>query len=317
VKSLPVLIIAYARHQNIIKLVRQIAGRLTSQIYLSIDGPKNLKIARIQESMISEVEFIAKEQKVNISIWWRDRNLGVGASVPTAIDWLFSRENAGVIIEDDLELEDDFFKFVHANIHLVNDSSQIALVSGSRFLPSTKPPTTLFSKYPMIWGWATTKIRWNQLKEAYFEPLNFPPLFPKNSAEGFWSVGCYRARVGQIDTWDLPLVVKMIEMGWFCLVPPTNLITNIGVDSFASHTKKLEFPIGIGRDKLPEQYEVDLLNLKRLASEYDSFMNEAIYKIRVRHMFSPLKLWLRSHIFKNFSENLLADRLKRVDLPSL
>jgi hypothetical protein len=167
----------------------------------------------------------------------------------------------------------------------------------------------------MIWGWATTKEGWSKLRSAYFEPLNFPTLLPNSSVRGYWSVGSYRARVGLIDTWDLPLVEKMIKERWFCLIPPANLITNNGVDSHASHTKKQEFPIGYSRQKLTETYELDLLNMAKIANRYDTFLNKSIYKIRFKHFFSPIKLWLMR---RNFNENLqssLAYRIQTNELP--
>lgn len=316
-KSFPVLILAYARDENVIALIDQITEQNTSHVYLSVDGAKNSKIATAQNRMISKSQEIVRRRGLKLSVWHRLSNLGVGASVPRGIDWFFSREDAGIILEDDLLVENDFFAYVTKSMDILENSKSITMICGSRFIPEGIPPTALLSSYPMIWGWATTKKKWQALRQVYYEDQIFPSLFPRSPEQGYWSVGEYRAKVGLVDTWDIPLVAKMKREGWFSLIPPTNLVTNIGVDQFAAHTRVQEFPIGHATKPLPEEFTFPVAGLDISAEAYDNFLNSKVFKIRKRHLLAPLKLLLSTKWKQRNESQELKHRIETSLLPEI
>lgn len=313
--ALPALILGYSRNVNVTSLINQIAGRLTDKIYLSVDGAKDSATRVIQEKMVVECKDIASRAGAKLIVWHRKVNLGVGVAVPRGIDWFFANEPAGVIIEDDLEISDDFFKFVSQNIKLVDVSSSISMLSGSRFFGEFLTGSAVFSKYPMIWGWATNRSCWSLLRLAYSENPKFPRLLPRTSKEGFWSTGSFKANTGIIDTWDLPLVDMMNVTNQYCLLPPTNLVTNVGVDEFAVHTRSKVFPIGAARETLPDSYKLEISYMEEIADGYDSLMDEQVYGIRARHLLSPIKLRFESNMKRRRKVKSLRNRIESVPLP--
>ena len=52
----------------------------------------------------------------------------------------------------------------------------------------------------------------------------------------YWLEGARRAYQGYVDVWDTALVALINSGPFFTLLPPTNLISNIGNDSVATHT---------------------------------------------------------------------------------
>ena len=61
---------------------------------------------------------------------YRDTNLGCGLAVSTAIDWFFSYEEEGIILEDDCLPSDSFFHFCDFMLDYHRNDQNIFLIGG-------------------------------------------------------------------------------------------------------------------------------------------------------------------------------------------
>ena len=120
------------------------------------------------------------------------------------------------------------------------------MISGSNFQNGTArgEGSYYFSRYCSIWGWAGWRRAW---QDYDVDLKNWP-----SKRDSFWLQSQFRSpkeiecwhQIFQsvfekkIDTWDYQWLYTNIDQGRFTIVPNKNLISNIGFDLRATHTKK-------------------------------------------------------------------------------
>jgi hypothetical protein len=285
-QSLPVLVIGYARKSTLIGLIEVATSSRVSAIYISIDGPKNDLVKPIQDDILETLALYQKKSSIPIRILRRNENLGAGAAVVAAVDWFFNLEEEGVVLEDDLVVDQSFFQYVTEVLPKVRSASRILSVSGTRLLPSTELQPSLTS-YPLAWGWATTREKWFVMRSLIFRRSS--PLRNYDSVKEwmFWKTGKRRALNSYIEAWDIPLAEGMISANYLTLVPPVNLVSNVGFDNLATHTITPEWPLNLPRHQnCPDPTTLNLEESVRFAN--DQFMRSEVYDISHRHVISGM-----------------------------
>jgi hypothetical protein len=293
--NLPTLIIGFSRFEGVRRLVNSCADAGVKKIYISLDGHTNKKVEGVQKEIL---EFVNDFQEVHpelaITVKVQGNNLGVGANVIKSIDWFFSLEEKGIILEDDLELSQAFFDFLSLGVDYIHDFDEILLVSGTNvFKVDGNPDGVEFSTYPMIWGWGTWGCKWQHMRHLILNgkvQRNRLDVFSKTT--NFWSVGARRVRNGLVDTWDIPLAAAMHFRREKCLIPAVNLVSNVGFDSQSTHTREAIFPLGLGTrdDYFPpfnfaEKLETELRSR-------DNKMEREVFGISQRHLLLPIWAFL-------------------------
>lgn len=316
--SYPALIITFAREDGLERLVMAALNAGVEKFYIAIDGCRNDLHRESQLRMHSFLENVRKVEKVDIQIWQREENLGAAVGVLTAINWFFRNEEAGLILEDDLIPSVDFFKFVNLALDCYRNDPEVWLVAGSRMNPESELSSiSEWSHYPMIWGWATWASKWNEMSAKLIEidKLRFQKFFSKRM--NFWRAGASRAQRGLVDAWDIPLAYAQIKERKLTVIPPVNLVTNVGFDSNASHTLDsvfpLNHPVGTLRSDFKLSDSIDHDNAKN----YDHILEKKLFKIRFHHSFlslyGPLLDCLKS---KKVRRGHLKARLDQVVFPN-
>ncbi len=291
--SLPCVILGYSRFESLIKLVQQADRIGFSPIYISVDGPSSHEVSEIQDQIKLGVEAVSLSTKSKIVTNFHEANLGVAGGIISGIDWFFSIENFGAILEDDLELSDDFYRYIEFGRTYLENNNKCLLVSGCRF--SSTSNSLALTNYPLIWGWATSRSNWNRMRSGLLaKPRRKLSL---NSRQNYWNVGSRRVHDGLIDTWDIPLASFMLEENFLCLLPPVNLTTNVGFDMHAAHTKSFSFPLGLPHSSLPDA-EFDFLGLQEEAEIENNFLDKNVYNIVFKHRFLSIYYWLQKPFVK-------------------
>jgi hypothetical protein len=284
--SLPVLVIGYARHRTLIELIKTILENQPTKVYIALDGPTDDSVLEKQTVIVEEIDALSKETAIEIQLNHRRANLGSGAGVISAIDWFFSNEKAGIILEDDLEVDSFFFKYMNEVTPFLEKDASVLMASGTRF-DETVDDTTSLCSYPIVWGWATNHEKWHVMRKLIFETSGTYGNHIRLSERFYWNTGKRRALKSQIDAWDVPLAAGMRKKEFFCLVPPFNLVTNIGFDSMATHTTEAIWPLGLHRHSnifAP----IIISNSHQKREENDLLMRKEIFRISTRHIFTSL-----------------------------
>jgi hypothetical protein len=253
----------------------------------------------------------------SIYVWQRRKNLGIAISVISAIDWFFSFEEEGIILEDDLIFDDSFTSFCQLALAQYRNRKEIFLISGNQFNSSaTDANSACFSSYPQTWGWATWRDRWIEYRQIFNQSK--VPLSPLSLDRNlnFWSIGTNRVLAGDVDTWDIPLGLHMKINCLYQVQPPKNLVRNIGDDAHATHTSQLPSYV-----KSLHHLDMQLINLPNQISPKElemnnRFLEQTIFRIRMRHSFLPLKVFLIKFLTNCPPENSLSKRLAALALPS-
>lgn len=280
--SLPVLIVGYSRVESLLSLVEAAIKSNAKSVYVALDGSRSVDTSIKQSQIIESLQNLRNETGTEIQIMQRKDNLGSGAGVINAINWFFSKEETGVILEDDLVVENSFFSYMNQVVSLMDSDPDILLASGTR-LRDSKSQTSSICSYPVVWGWATSREKWKVMTTLIFKEIN---RFESNislSERVFWRTGKRRALKSQIDAWDIPLSAGMREKGYFSLVPPVNLVSNVGFDDVASHTTTPSWPLQLRLDsQLPPQIEIDRSSAELSAN--DELMRRRIFKISTKNI---------------------------------
>lgn len=313
--SLPVLIICYKRVANVRELLRSACEQGVSRVYLAIDGSKDNN-SSVSDLIEYESRQIAQEFNVDLRIWKRETNLGPAVSVISAIDWLFSTENAGIILEDDLVISSQLLQYFEVMTRRFESNQDVMMLSGTQFVNWRNFENFQWTSYPVIWGWATWSDRWKSYRDqlSHLELVNVK----KMGKEGrFWKTGLRRCASGIQDAWDIPLAVSQLNSGKKTILPPVNLISNHGADEFAGNTVVDAWPLGMEIHKLSDEYLRLDLQIKDPESSLDELVRSEVYNLNSLKVLPPFlsrvvdyfRFPVRSRRFS------LSDRLSAVSLP--
>lgn len=311
----PCLIIAFSRTAGIERLLASLNPSEISELFVVIDGPTSPTVESVQTEIRSILELYSTRNSLALKIWQRTENLGVAKGIISAIDWFFSFVDYGVILEDDLEVGKDFFKFAAENRDLLDSFDDLLLISGNQFHQNYRSSSNLnWTNYPLIWGWATTRKKWNEMRLGILDiTLDLKTgIFSK--VTNFWRVGALRVRALEVDTWDIPLANYMLSHKKLCLTPNVNLVSNRGVDEFAAHTTTNHFPLNLPIDTLNSLVVSDFPN-ERDVELCNNFLEKSVFKIKTRHRFVYCYFLISNHFRPTRNCKGLSQALSRVEIP--
>ena len=285
----PVLIISYSRPNGVRNLIESCINNGVSDVYVAIDGPKMGSDGSLQNKILQVVTSFSDVKDLNIRILQRQKNLGVGVGVITAIDWFFSHENFGHILEDDLKVDSGFFDFSREALTKFIDDRNVFLISGTEITgDNTISNSAHWCNYPMIWGWSTWADRWILMRQRLLErkKTKFPLL--SSAKHNFWAIGANRVLDGKVDTWDTPLAAEFFANRWMCLIPPRNLVSNLGNDENASHTFDGSHGLNLPIAKLTGTVDFDERFNVSDVKNYNEQLERFVFKIQKKHALLPI-----------------------------
>jgi hypothetical protein len=310
--NIPVLVIAYNRPFLLEKLLSHLNYLEVTKIYVALDGPKNQKDSVLCAQALNIVKVY--KDKFEIKVLYRDYNLGCCLGVISALDWFFSQENFGSVIEDDCIPDPSFFKL----LSVFNENTSQAPLSRLGIFTAHNPFDHNFrgelSNTVLIHGWATHSSVWKKIRKNYFTP-KLPSVMNKlgetrNLREAlYWWSNSTRAKLGIIDTWDGIFNDQVWRLGIKTLIPESNMVKNLGFGPFATHTKD------------NSQSNQVLLDKEILSNgELNFLLNKYYFKIKHRHIFTSLIRvlidLLRFHKPKQFEKLLRYDlSVRKTELP--
>ncbi len=233
------------------------------KVYIAIDGPKANQVDQKNVAEVLEVAKKARKQAprgCEVIISSSESNLGCKRGVLKAVDWFFSKEPEGIIIEDDCVPEPSFFQFCDELLVRYRDDQRVGLICGSNPMVSTPVKDSyIFSNQTIIWGWAAWRRSWRDteaVRKIESKLLENPQLntflLKKTSAKHLATFS--KVLDNKIDTWDYIWYFTTLLSNRLAIVPQHNAVTNIGFGDRATHThlrttqaelptRPIEFPL--------------------------------------------------------------------------
>lgn len=237
-----ILILAYARPITLEKIIEICIDSNAKEIFVVVDGPKNFEKIKTNQAEIFKILDHFKSKYKNLSVVKFTKNYGCSATLLASCDWVFSKVEKLIILEDDCVPTSDLFDFAEDTFEIIMNRADIWLGCGSQFYRSSVViDKNQLSSYPLNWGWFTTREKWlyitEQIKLLSDQKIKIKHLKYGNFIErNFWESAVRRAVIGHTDVWDSLLLILMRARGAKSVLPPLSLITNVGDDEYAVNT---------------------------------------------------------------------------------
>lgn len=244
-----VLLIGFNRPDLLAGVIDQVRTVRPPRVYLAVDGPRperENEAARVQacRDLAATLDWGCE-----VHTLFRERNLGCGRGVSSAISWFFQHEERGIILEDDIHADPSFFGFASELLDRYQDEERVFAISGTNFVPPEHISGTgayRFSRVPVVWGWASWRSSWERYSFDIAGWQEHLPLRKAWHAMGaragsfaFWSANFHMMSRHLVDTWDLQLVFAAMADGAFTATPNVNLVDNVGFRHDATHTVRV------------------------------------------------------------------------------
>lgn len=305
------LVISYRRPEFTFELLNSLPE--DREIYIVCDG---LKDESHRKDWLRNRKVVKEFQssKPSVSVHLRQKNLGGKDGVPDAVDWSLQVQDAIIVLEDDCRPHNLFYDF--CDFHLMQPHTHdLAFISGNNFITNKNYfQQPIYSKFPHCWGWATSKASWTKHR-------------PHRNKSGTWKLKYGNTTRHQINSikkcvdtmqltdaiskrfwlmtfsqlisetkyhWDYCYTLNMWMSGTFALLPPINLVTNIGDDHRSLNTNSKAKSLHIDNAVSPN--EVSYLFKNQGLDGYDPDFDRQISNFiwpkwkMLYHMSGPLKL---------------------------
>lgn len=249
----PVLFIVFNRPATTRTVFEAIRNARPARLYVAADGPrvgktKDTELCGQVRCLATEVDWPCEVQTL-----FQERNLGCKIGATSAIDWFFSHESEGIILEDDIVPLPSFFPYCDELLERYRHDEDIGMICGSNLISKRHTPkeSYFFSKIPNMWGWASWRRVWKRYDMAMkdwprwrVEEQDYN-LFTEYTwgawqwrlwIKGHWHRAFDSLFKGMIDTWDYQWVFMVWKFKMLSILPKHNLIQNIGFGQGATHT---------------------------------------------------------------------------------
>jgi len=214
--------------------------------------PKKLLVVADGPRFTEEIEKCQKARAVIEKVDWdcevltnfSETNMGCKRRVSSGLDWVFSQVEEAIILEDDCLPAPSFFNFCQVLLEKYRHDERIMMISGDNFQAgqSRTDYSYYFSKYSHIWGWASWRRAWQhydvEMKTwSEYKKLGLIRSFCDDSyEEKYWTDIFDGVFKGAVNTWDYQWLYTCWSQNGLSIIPNSNLVSNIGFGSDATHT---------------------------------------------------------------------------------
>lgn len=214
--------------------------------------PKKLLVVADGPRFPEEAEKCEKARAVINRVDWdcevltnfSDKNLGCKRRVSSGLDWVFSKVEEAIILEDDCLPDPSFFNFCQVLLERYRHDERVMHISGDNFQDGQirTEYSYYFSKYSHVWGWASWRRAWQHYDVdiktwPQYKKLGIISSICDNPYEQkYWSDIFDRLFEDTINTWDYQWLYACWSQNGLSILPNSNLVSNIGFSSDGTHT---------------------------------------------------------------------------------
>ena len=246
--DVPILLMVFNRPDVTTQAFQAIRNIRPKKLFVACDGPRRGNTT--DASRVAEVKKIVQnvDWECECEYLFHDNNLGCGKGPASAIDWLFSKVESGIILEDDCLPTPSFFIFCREMILKYWNNDQIMAIAGTNVTRGIDYKTDyVFSNFPIMWGWATWRRAWSKydfrmnqwpdvrkrksLSRGLFDRWKLHPVYIELFDKTHENI-----QSKKIDVWDHQWIFCHWINGGLTVTTCKNLVRNIGFDENATHT---------------------------------------------------------------------------------
>ncbi|MBC7510214.1 MAG: hypothetical protein H7320_15940 [Ferruginibacter sp.] len=254
----PVLLIAFNRPGSTAKVLNAIKVAAPKELYIACDGPRNGNMADIEKC--NDVKIILQNIDWDCTVHrlYHTENLGCSFGPRKAFDWFFTHVESGIILEDDCLPSTDFFHYCSTLLDYYLENTAILNICGSNMGANQGGADGyFFSRFMNMSGWATWRRSaqavdynfedWKKEKRPLYKAYK---LLRQNvfDTDIHW-YKYWRSKFNKtihdevVSWWDWQWIFYQLSNKKLSIIPNRNLVTNIGFNEEATHTKEPENPL--------------------------------------------------------------------------
>jgi hypothetical protein len=242
--STPVVFIIFSRPEVTAKVFEAIRQAQPKQLFVIADGPRADKPGEWEKCVQTREIVDRVDWDCEVFKRYSEINLGCGMNISQGISWVFDRVESAIILEDDCLPHPDFFTFCEHLLHEYRDDNRIVHISGNHHLLAYKRRleySYYYSRYPLIWGWATWRRAWKNFDFKMEHWLDFveggwlEKFLDDRRAVYVWDRNLKDIPTNQ-HTWDYQWMFSCWTQSGLAIHPQVNLVSNIGFGNLATHT---------------------------------------------------------------------------------
>ena len=241
----PVILIIYKKSETTEKVINVLRQVKPPKLLVIADGPKQNQPEDFDKCMQARAIIDKVDWDCEVIKNYSDTNLRGPWRVSSGLDWAFSIVEEAIILEDDCIPDLTFFRFCEELLEKYKGEEQVMMICGDnahRYKP-TEDYSYYFSRYTLIWGWATWRRAWKLFDFTL-------KIWPNKKDEDWLYTKLQDPRVvehwsnkfqGNYDGnkhWDNAWMFSVWVNNGLCIHPAANLVSNIGFGADATHTKR-------------------------------------------------------------------------------
>lgn len=245
VLATPVAMTVFNRPRTTARVFQKVAAARPKQLLIVADGPRpgNRQDAELCAQVLDIVTQVDWDCEV---IQNASRiNMGCRRRMSSGLDWVFENVDRAIILEDDCVPDPTFFRFCQELLNRFEDDKRVMSVTGTNLIGNNLegPWSYLFSRYANVWGWATWRRSWQYYDVDMSQWPSFRDfgglrdLFDDGRMVRNWRRSTEAVYQGRVDTWDAQWGFACWIQSGLTVVPGVNLISNVGFDRDATHTR--------------------------------------------------------------------------------
>jgi len=224
------------------KVFEAITRARPERLFVIADGPRNEEERPLCEAARRITEKV--DWPCEVSRNYSETNLGCKVRVSSGLSWVFDHVEEAIILEDDCLPDPSFFRYCTELLERYRFDGRVGHIGANCFLakPSRGGTSYRFSRYAMIWGWATwrrawklydvTLSQWPELRKGRWDQDMLPTLEEAAYLAAWWD----DLHANNEDNWDGQWIFNCLVNNLLCIQPEVNLVTNIGFRHDGTHT---------------------------------------------------------------------------------
>ena len=306
--STPVVFVIFNRSDTTAKVFERIRQAKPPKLLVIADGPRADRPDDVEKCAAARAVIDSVDWECEVIPNYALDNMGLRRRVSSGLTWAFEIVDQAIILEDDCLPDISFFRFCEELLDKYSDSKEIMMISGDNahgYIPEHQS-SYYFSRYPLIWGWATWKRAWQYYDDSMqvwisLRENGWLEQYLRNQvAVEYWS-DLFDKNYYGFNSWARAWILSCWVQKGLCVVSSQNLVSNIGFGKDATHT----ITKGGSRDSA-ESYEISFPlehpTLIQTDTEADSYIEEAVFS--GQHKPQVLKKLIeKSLIYLNNNEN--------------
>jgi len=232
----PVVLMIFNRPDVTKRVFEAIARARPEKLFVIADGPRDNRPGDLEKCLASRAIIDNINWECEVLKSYSDTNMGSKRCISGGLDWVFSKVEEAIILEDDILPSLSFFYFCQELLEKYRNNKQIKYIGGYNYQRGRTRTaySYFFARYTSFWGWATWKRTWQDydvcMKDwpEFNKSNGIKQLFKNRYERKYWTHIFDITFADKIDTWDYQMFYACWVQGGLAVQPNLNFVSNIG-----------------------------------------------------------------------------------------